>query len=188
MVKVNSPKLARHKKVSLELDTLLSKYTDLFKEELGTVQDCQVKLHVHPGVSPKFCKARAVPYALRESIEKEIERLEHLKIIEKVNHSEWAAPVVPVLKPDGNIRLCGDYKITINPVLDIDRHPLPTPEDLFATLAGGQKFSKLDLSHAYQQVLLEEKSRKFVTINTHRGLYHYNRLPFGVANDIWGSQ
>ena len=49
-----------------------------------------------------------------------------------------------------------DYKITINPVLDIDKYPLPTPEDLFATLAGGQKFSKLDLSHAYQQVLLEE--------------------------------
>ena len=141
-----------------------------------------MKLHLHPGASLKFFKARAVPYALNESIEKEIERLEHLKIIEKVNHSEWAAPVVPVLKPDGNIRLCGDYKITINPVLDIDRHPLPTPEDLFATLAGGQKFSKLDLSHAYQQVLLEEKSRKFVTINTHRGLYHYNRLPFGVAS------
>ena len=178
-IRLNWPDI---KKVSLELDTLLSKYTDLFKEELGTVQDCQVKLHVRPGASPKFCKARAVPYALRESIEKEIERLEHLKIIEKVNHSEWAAPVVPVLKPDGNIRLCGDYKITINPVLDIDRHPLPTPEDLFATLAGGQKFSKLDLSHAYQQVLLEEKSRKFVTINTHRGLYHYNRLPFGVAS------
>ena len=108
--------------------------------------------------------------------------MEHLKIIEKVNHSEWAAPVVPVLKPDGHIRLCGDYKIAINPVLDIDKYPLPTPEDLFATLAGGQKFSKLDLSHAYQQVLLEEGSRKYVTINTHKGLYHYNRLPFGVAS------
>ena len=72
-----------------------------------------------------------MPYALRESIEKELEQLKHLKIIEKVNFSEWAAPVVLVLKPDGNIRLHGDYKVTtINPVLDIDRHPLPTPEDL----------------------------------------------------------
>ena len=60
-IRLNWPDI---KKVSLELDTLLSKYTDLFKEELGTVQDCQVKLHVHPGASPKFCKARAVPYAL----------------------------------------------------------------------------------------------------------------------------
>ena len=140
-----------------------------------------MKLRVCPGATPKFCKARAVLYALRESIEKEIKRLEHLKIIEKVNCSEWVAPVVPVLKLDDNIGLCGNYKVTTNPVLDIDRHPLPTPEDLFATLAGGQKFSKLDLSHVYQQVLLEEGSRQFVTINMHRGLYHYNWLPFDVA-------
>ena len=97
------------KKVSLELNTLLSKHKNLFKEELDTVRDYQVKLHVHSGAFPKFCKSRAVPYALRESIENMLERLEHLKVIEKVNNSEWAAPVVPVLKSDGNIRLCGDY-------------------------------------------------------------------------------
>ena len=179
LIRLNWPEI---KKVSLELDALLSKFKNLFKDELGTVQNYQVKLHVKPEAPPRFCKARAVPHALKEPIEQELERLEHLKIIEKVNHSEWAAPVVPVLKPDGHIRLCGDYKITINPVLDIDKYPLPTPEDLFAALAGGQKFSKLDLSHAYQQVLLEEGSRKYVTINTHKGLYHYNRLPFGVAS------
>ena len=76
LAEVDSPKLARDQKVSLELDTLLSKYRDLFKEELGTVQDYQVKLHVHSGAFPKFCKARAVPYGLRESIENELERLE----------------------------------------------------------------------------------------------------------------
>lgn len=49
-------------------------------------------------------------------------------------------------------------------------------------LAGGQKFSKLDLSQAYQQVLLDDESRKFVTINTHQGLYQYTRVPFGIAS------
>lgn len=57
-----------------------------------------------------------------------------------------------------------------------------TPEDLFAMLAGGKKFSKLDLSHAYQQVLLKEKSQEFVTVSTHKGLYRYNWLPFGIAS------
>ena len=57
-----------------------------------------------------------------------------------------------------------------------------TPEGLFATMAGGKKFTKLDLSHAYQQVELEPGSRKYVTINTHKGLYQYTRLPFGVAS------
>ena len=74
------------------------------------------------------------------------------------------------------------YKITINPVLEVDKHPLSTSEDLFAMIAGGQKFSKLDLSHLYQQVILENEFRQFVTITTHMGLYHYNRLPFGVAS------
>ena len=63
-----------------------------------------------------------------------------------------------------------DYKVTVNQVLDVDQYPLPKPDDLFATLAGGKKFTKLDLSQAYQQLLLDDDSKKFVTINTHRGL------------------
>ena len=152
LIRLNWPKI---KKISLDLDTLLSKYKNLFKDELGTVQNYQVKLYVKPEAPPRFRKARAVPYALKEPIEQELERLEHLKIIEKVNHSEWAAPVVPVLKPDGHIRLCGDYKIAINPVLDIDKYPLPTPEDLFATLAGDKSFQNLTshmrISRCYQK-------------------------------------
>ena len=69
-----------------------------------------------------------------------------------------------------------------SPALEVDQFPMPTPEDLFATLAGGQAFTKLDLSQAYQQVTLEPDSCKYVTINTHRGLYQYKRLPFGVAS------
>ncbi len=82
-----------------------------------------------------------------------------------------------VPKKDGRIRICGDYKTTINPHLEVDQYPLPKPEELFTTLTGGQVFSKLDLSQAYQQMVLQQSSRKYVTVNTHQGLYWYTRAP-----------
>ena len=102
--------------------------------------------------------------------------------MEQVKYSEWATPIVPVPKPDGRVRLCGDYKITVNPAIDVEQYPLPKPQELLATLSGGQRFTKLDLSVAYQQMLLEEESRKLVTINTNLGLFRYCRLPFGIAS------
>ena len=80
------------------------------------------------------------------------------------------------------MRICGDYKITVNRVAKVDNYPLPRIEDLFASLTGGKHFSKLDLAHAYQQIPLHEDSKQYVVINTHKGLYQYNRLPFGVAS------
>lgn len=103
-------------------------------------------------------------------------------MLEKVVHADWAAPIVTVPKRDGTFRLCGDYKVTINQDLEVDQYPLPVPEDLMSSLTGGKTFTKLDLSSAYQQMPLEEESRQYVTISTHRGLYHYTCLPFGIAS------
>ena len=86
------------------------------------------------------------------------------------------------MKQDGSIRLCGDYKITVNKTAKLDSYPLPRIDDLFSSLSGGQEFTKLDLAHAYLQVPMEEDSKKYTTINTHRGLYQYTRLPFGIAS------
>jgi len=141
------------------VDHLLSKHQQLFQEGLGTLKDVRASLTVKPGAKPKFFRPRSVPYALKGAIEQELERLEQKQgIIEPVKYSDWAAPVVPAPKADGSVRLCGDYKVTIYPELEVDQFPVPTPEDLFVTLAGGEAFTKLDLSSAYQQVLLEPSS------------------------------
>jgi len=73
-----------------------------------------------------------------------------------------------------------DYRVTVNPVLNVDQYPHPKPPELLATLTNGWKFMRLDWSAAYQQMLLDDKSSKLVTINTHLGLFRYCRLPFGV--------
>ena len=80
--------------------------------------------------------------------------------------SDWAAPIVPVVKPDGSVRLCGNYKVTVNQVAKVERYPLPRIDDNLSSLARGTSFSKLDLAHAYQQVPLDEDSQKLTTINT----------------------
>ena len=164
------------------LKALLSQYPDLFQEELGTITPFYATLQLKNDAQPKFCKARQVPFAIKEAIEKELDRLEACGILERVTYSEWAAPIVSVRKKDGKIRLCGDYKVTINPALEVDQYPLPRPDDLFATLTGGKMFTKLDLSQAYQQLRLDEDSTKYATVNTHRGLYRYTRMPFGIAS------
>ena len=88
-----------------------------------------------------------------------------------------------VLKKDASsIRICGDFKQTENPVSKLDRYPIPKVEDLFTTLTCGQTFSKLDLSQAYQQLPLDDLSKQYVVINTHRGLFRYTRLPYGISS------
>ena len=109
-------------------------------------------------------------------------RLQHEGIIKPVQFAKWAAPVVPILKPDGSVRLCGDFKQTINRYSQLDKYPIPRIEDLYAKLAGGPLFTKLDTSHAYLQLWLDEDSQRFATINTLKGLFQYKRLPFGVSS------
>ena len=165
-----------------ELSRLLQDYQEIFADELGTVQMFQAELTVQENAQPKFCKPRSVPLPMKEAIEEELDRLERIGVLEKVAYSRWATPLVCVPKKDGRVRLCGDYKVTLNQVLNVEQYLLPKPDDLFATLAGGERFTVLDLTQAYQQLLLDDNSRQYVTVNTHRGLYRYTRLPYGVAS------
>ena len=164
------------------LESLLAKHQDVFADGLGKVKNFTAKLHVSPDAQPRYYRPRPVPHSLRAKLDKQLQHLESLGIIEPVQFSDWAAPIVPVLKANGELHVCGDCKLTVNRVAKLETYPLPRIEDLFASLAGGKSFSKLDLAHAYLQVELDQSAKKYVTINTHRGLYTYNRLPFGVAS------
>ena len=141
------------------VNVLLKKYEEVFSGSRGAMKHFSAKLNVNEDIHPIFLKPRSVPFAIREAIEAELKWLEGEGIIEKVPHSKWAAPIVPVPKGDGKIRICGDYKVTVNQSLQVDQYPLPKPEDLFASLAGGAKFSKIDLTQAYLQLQLEEESK-----------------------------
>ena len=166
----------------LELEGTLQRYQEVFRNELGTTKTPAVSLTLKDSSQPRFVRARPVPFAIKEAVGREIDRLEEIGVLERVEFSCWATPIVPVQKSDGTFRLCGDYKVTLNAFLEVNQHPLPKPEEIFASLAGGQRFTTLDLSQAYQQLVLDEASKELVTVSTHQGLYCYTRLPFGVAS------
>lgn len=104
----------------------------MFKEELGRLKGTIATLHVPKDASPIFFRQRSLPYALKPKVEEEINRLLREKIISPVKYAELAAPVVHILKPNGSIRLCGDYKLPVKKVTTLEQYPIPRVEDLFA--------------------------------------------------------
>ena len=167
----------------VDSNTFYRKFLTLFDESsVGDLKDVLVTIDIVPDAIPKYCNARSIPHALKEKVDVELDRLLKERIIEPVKYSRWAAPVVPVVKPNKTVRLCGDYRLICNKVLLLDKYPLPKIEELFGLLAGGKYFSKLDMSQAYMQLSLDDVSKDLTTINTHRGLFRYNRLCFGIAS------
>ena len=150
--------------------------------QLGCWNSFKATLLLREGAEPKYCKVRKLPFALKPIVGTELDRLEKEQVLEKVTHTDWATPLVVVRKPSGKVRLCGDFKVTLNPALKTDVYPFPLPEELFEKLNGGHKFSKLDLAEAYLQIPLDEKSTELTVINTHQGLYKFKRLPFGLSS------
>ncbi|XP_063634888.1 uncharacterized protein K02A2.6-like [Cydia splendana] len=159
---------------------LAREFPQVFAQGTGKFTGKPIQLRVASDARPVFCKPRPVPHALRAAVEAELERLQADGVISPVETSEWGTPVVPVIKKSGEVRLCGDFKITLNPVLEDDKYPIPRIDEIFSNLQGGQLFSKIDLSHAYQQLPLTEESKQLCVIVTHKGSFCYNRLPFGI--------
>ena len=174
---MNWPKVYQVDKVNF-----LKPYESVFREGIGTLKGMKAKFYVDDTVKPRFCKPRPVPFALRAKVEDELDRMQDAGIIRPVELSEWAALIVPVLKSTGAVRICGDYKVTINRAVKVDKYPIPNVSDLFTQLSGGTVYTTLDMSHAYQQVVLDEVSRPLTTINTSKGLFEFERLLFGVSS------
>ncbi|XP_045775110.1 uncharacterized protein K02A2.6-like [Maniola jurtina] len=161
------------------VDRLTAEFPEVFTDTLGT---CKKTIQLQlTDQEPVYVKARPVPLALRGRVQAELERLEREGYMYRVDHSEYGTPIVPVVKACGEIRICGDYKVTINPKLKRDFYPLPRIEELFASLSGGEEFSKIDLKHSYQQVMLSEDSQAYTAITTHIGTFVYRRTPFGLS-------
>ena len=82
----------------VDLETLLLRYPDVFKPDLGTMTQIKAHLTLKPNAQPQFCRPRSVPFAIKEKVGKELDRLEEAGVLRKNDYAEWAAPIVPVPK------------------------------------------------------------------------------------------
>ncbi|XP_017484186.1 PREDICTED: uncharacterized protein K02A2.6-like [Rhagoletis zephyria] len=159
---------------------LKQSFPDVFEEKLGLCKHAKAHLVVEPGRSPIFRPKRPVAYAIQHLVEEELQRLQDINVISPVSHSEWAAPIVVTKKSNGSIRICADFSTGLNAALEAYQYPLPLPEDIFSKLANAKFFSHIDLSDAFLQIEVDDKSKELLTINTHLGLFRYNRMIFGI--------
>lgn len=167
------------------VNEVLKEFTELFENSLGTIRGHQAKIHISESVTPKQFRPRSVPLALQDQVSSELERLVKEGVLEPVDTTNtpisWASPIVVALKSNGSLRICADFKVTINKHVQVDDYPLPRFEDVTSKLSGGIYFSKIDLKDAYLQMEVHPDSRKYLVIATHKGYFTYRRLPFGIS-------
>ncbi|XP_058023914.1 uncharacterized protein K02A2.6-like [Ahaetulla prasina] len=173
--------LGIHSTTAGPFEDVLQEFSDVFDGKLGEYKGKPVSFHLDPQIAPIRLKARRVPFALRQKVDLEIDRLIAQGVLEQVEHSPWETPIVVPIKQDGSIRICADYKGTINRALQANPYPVPVVQHLLHSLGQGTLFAKLDLAQAYQQLPVDEATAMAQTIVTHRGAFKCKRLQFGVS-------
>lgn len=159
-----------------------SKFPNIVQENNDSIKNFSADIVLEENSTPIFHKSYSLPYKSREVVEKELDRLVESKILEPVKYSKWASPIVAVPKSNGSMRICIDCKVTVNKFVCTEHYPLPRIDDIFASLSNCKYYCVVDLTGAYKQVIVSEKSREYLTINTHKGLFRYTRLPFGLKS------
>ncbi|KAB0794064.1 hypothetical protein PPYR_13684 [Photinus pyralis] len=161
-----------------------NKFKVVFNDSPGSIiKGFQASFQLKEGSIPVFHRAYDVPILLEKKVEKELSKMVESCVLEEVMYSQWASPIVIVPKKEkGEIRICVDFKKTVNRVINCDHCRLPTPEDIFASLGGSRYFSIIDLKGAYQQLEVDPQSSPLLTINTHKGLFRFKRLTYGISS------
>lgn len=100
-----------------EVDGLLEKFRGIFDGTLGQYTGTPISFNLDPQEMPIQLKPRQVPFALNPKVDGQLDKLIAQGILEPVDHAKWEMPIMTPIKPDGSVRICADYKCTLNKAL-----------------------------------------------------------------------
>lgn len=163
-----------------DLSNLIEEFSDTFGE-LGCV-NYKYHMKIDESIAPTVASARRIPISSRKKIQQELERMERLEVIQKVDEpTEWVNPMIVVEKPNGDLRICMDPQ-QLNQAILREHYQLPTLEEITLEMKGAKYFTKLDASSGFWQIPLDEYSSRLCTFATPFGRYRFLRLPFGIKS------
>ena len=178
--KVNLEHLDGHQR-EIVYDILLKSSEVICKNEydIGMAKVSPHKIELYDA-RPIWIKPRRFSEPVNKEIEEQCKQLQLMDIIEK-SQSRFCAPIVPVRKTDGSLRMCVDYR-KINAVTKEQNFPIPNLTDSIYSIKDIKFFTKIDLIKGYYQIPVEEESRQYTAFATHSQQYQFKRLPFGLKN------
>ncbi len=165
-----------------KLQDLLVKHSDVFSRNDSNFGYTTAVTHSVPtGDAPPIKQRhRRIPPQVFEEVKKHVQDLVSQGILRE-SCSPWASPAVIVLKKDGSVRFCCDYR-KLNKVTCKDAYPLPRVEETLDALGNAHLFSTLDLTSGYFQVAMSEEDRAKTAVTTPFGLFEWTRMPFSLSN------
>ena len=123
---------------------------------------------------------RRLPLTKKQALEEEVDKMLEEGIITP-SESPWASPVVMVTKKDGTCRFCIDYR-RLNGITRKNAYPLPRIDESLDSLGGNKWFCTLDLQSGYWQIGMDPEDQEKTAFTTHRGLFEFNVMSFGLCN------
>ena len=180
--KLNESEKFNSKQIPTRLRPLIESYKNtLFSNKIGKMKNYQVQLHINKNIPPVAQRERRIPFALRERVKQELEKLEKQGIVEDVTcePTPWLSPLVIVPKGKSSIRVCLDMR-NANVAIERTRYQTPTVDDLIVKLSNAKVFSKLDLRSAFHQLELTPESRYITAFQSEDRIRRFTRLIFGA--------
>ena len=182
-IKINQVKTANsvNESIAMLVERIKCKYAKICDDDLSEpIKNFVVDIKMNVDAKPFVHRPYTLPFNVRDRVKSQLDNLVKEGILEKIEYAKWGSPMVVVVKSNKDLRLCIDGSKTINPHIETHHYPLPVIDELLANKSNAKLFCVLDLKGAYQQLVVNEETKKLLAINTAFGMYAYKRLPFGV--------